>query len=183
MKARRLGALTALFFRSGSLTLGGGSSIQAVLLRELVEQRGWLSAAEFGLIYGLARFTPGTNVLACTAALGWRLGGWAAAVAGVVAVSLPASLLLLAMLDGYERVRALAWVAAAVGGALAAVVALLGVTSAKLVRPYAAQGRWVRIGLLTGGAAVALAAGWLSPLVILVAAVAVGLALDRLGVA
>jgi chromate transport protein ChrA len=66
---------------------------------------------------------------------------------------------------------------------LAAVVALLGVTSAKLVRPYAAQGRWVRIGLLTGGAAVALAAGWLSPLVILVAAVAVGLALDRLGVA
>ena len=75
MKARRLGALTALFFRSGSLTLGGGSSIQAVLLRELVEQRGWLSAAEFGLIYGLARFTPGTNVLACTAALGWRLGG------------------------------------------------------------------------------------------------------------
>jgi hypothetical protein len=30
---------------------------------------------------------------------------------------------------------------------------------------------------------VALAAGWLSPVVILVAAVAVGLALDRLGVA
>ena len=82
MKVRRVGALTALFFRSGSLTLGGGSSIQAVLQREMVERRRWLSEAEFGLIYGLARFTPGTNVLACTAALGWRLGGWAAAVRG-----------------------------------------------------------------------------------------------------
>ncbi len=156
-----------------------GASIQAVLLRELVEQRGWLSAAEFGLIYGLARFTPGTNVLACTAALGWRLRGWAAAVA----VSLPASLLLLAMLDGDERVRASEWVAAAVGGALAAVVAFSGVTSAKLVRPSAAQGRWVRIGLLTGGAAGALAPGWLSPVALLMAAVAVGLELDRSGVA
>ncbi|MCA2963362.1 MAG: chromate transporter [Acidobacteriaceae bacterium] len=72
MKVRRVGALTALFFRSGSLTLGGGSSIQAVLQREMVERRRWLSEAEFGLIYGLARFTPGTNVLACTAARGWR---------------------------------------------------------------------------------------------------------------
>ncbi|MFN7647678.1 MAG: chromate transporter [Acidobacteriota bacterium] len=183
MKVRRVGALTALFFRSGSLTLGGGSSIQAVLQREMVERRRWLSEAEFGLIYGLARFTPGTNVLACTAALGWRLGGWAAAVAGVAAVSVPASLVVVGLVTGYGRVRAVAWVAAAVGGALAAVAALIAVSAAKLVRPYARQGRWVRMGVLTGGAAVALGAGWLSPVAILVVAVGVGLALDRMGVA
>ncbi|MCA2967081.1 MAG: chromate transporter [Acidobacteriaceae bacterium] len=183
MERRRVGAMTVLFLRSGGLTLGGGTSIQAVLQREMVERRGWLSEAEFGLIYGLARFTPGTNVLACTAALGWRLGGWGAAVAGVLAVSVPASLVVLGLVNGYERVRAVAWVAAAVGGALAAVVALIAVSSAKLVRPYAARGRWVRIGVLTGGAAVALGAGWLSPVAILVVAVGVGLALDRMGVA
>jgi chromate transporter len=183
MEAPRLGAITALFFRSGSFTLGGGTTIQAVLHLELVERRRWLSAAEFGLIYGLARFTPGTNILACSAALAWRLGGWAAAVAAVVAVSLPASLLLLAMLDGYERVRALPWVAQAISGALVAVAALIAVSSWKLVQPYVAKRRWVRIGVLTGGAALALGTGALSPIAILAAAIVGGLVLDRMGVA
>jgi chromate transporter len=183
MEAPRLGAITALFFRSGSFTLGGGSTIQAVLHLEVVERRGWLSSAEFGLIYGLARFTPGTNILACSAALAWRLGGWPAAVAAVVAVSLPASLLLLALLDGYERVRALAWVGHAISGALVAVVALIAVSSWKLVQPFAAKRRWVRIGLLTGGATAALASGALSPIAILGVAIVAGLLLDRLGVA
>lgn len=183
MEAPRLGALAALFFRSGSFTLGGGLSIQAVLFLELVERRRWLSSSEFGLIYGLARFTPGTNILACTAALAWRLGGWAAAVAAVVAVSLPASILILALLDGYERVRGNPWFAQAISGALVAVVALIVVSSWKLVAPYAAKKRWVRIGLLTGGAAAALASGLLSPIAILAVAIVCGLLLDRLGVA
>lgn len=181
MEAPRLGAITALFFRSGSFTLGGGTTIQAVLHLELVERRRWLTAAEFGLIYGLARFTPGTNILACSAALAWRLGGWPAAVAAVAVVSLPASLLLLALLDGYDQVRAVPWVSQAISGALVAVVALIAVSSWKLVQPYAVKRRWVRIAVLTGGAAAALATGVLSPIAILGAAIVAGLVLDRLG--
>ena len=81
MDVPRFRDLTAIFFRSGSFTLGGGNPIQAALHLELVERRRWLDSAEFALIYGLARFTPGTNVLACSAALAWRLGGWPAAIA------------------------------------------------------------------------------------------------------
>ena len=145
MEAPRLRALTAIFFRAGSFTMGGGNPIQAVLHLELVEKRRWLDSTEFGLIYGLARFTPGTNVLACSAALAWRLGGWPAAIAAVVVVSLPASLLVLAMLDSYERVRAVPWVSQAIQGALIAVVALIAVSAWKIVKPYAAQRRWLRI--------------------------------------
>ncbi len=183
MEGPRLGAITALFFRSGSFTVGGGTTIQAVLHLELVDRRRWLSSSEFGLVYGLARFTPGTSILACSAALAWRLGGWPAAVAAVVAVSLPASFLILALLDGYERIRALPWVAQAISGALVAVVALIAVSSWRLVQPYASRRRWVRIVLLSGGATAALASGVLSPIAILALAIVVGLVLDRLGVA
>lgn len=182
MEAPRWRELTSIFFRAGSFTLGGGNPIQAALHLELVERRGWLSSAEFGLIYGLARFTPGTNVLACSAALAWRLGGWPAAIGAVVAVSLPASLLVLWMLGSYETIRHVVWVQRAITGALIAVVALIAVSAWKIVRPYAAQRRWVRITVLTGGATLALAGNWLSPISVLVLAVVVGIVLDRLGV-
>ena len=121
MDVPRFRDLTAIFFRSGSFTLGGGNPIQAALHLELVERRRWLDSAEFALIYGLARFTPGTNVLACSAALAWRLGGWPAAIAAVVAVSVPASLLVLLLLTGYEQTRSNHWVGHAISGALVAV--------------------------------------------------------------
>ena len=182
MDVPRFRELTAIFFRSGSFTLGGGNPIQAALHLELVERRRWLDSSEFGLIYGLARFTPGTNVLACSAALAWRLGGWPAAIAAVVAVSVPASILVLLLLSGYQQTRNNPWVAHAISGALVAVVALIAVSAWKIVKPYAAQRRWLRIGILSGGATIALASGWLSPLSILALAVLAGFALDRLGV-
>lgn len=148
----------------------------------MVERRRWLDSAEFGLIYGLARFTPGTNVLACSAALAWRLGGWPAAIAAVVAVSVPASVLVLLLLTGYQQTRNNPWVGHAISGALIAVVALIAVSAWKIVKPYAVQRRWLRIAILSGGATVALANGWLSPISILALAVFAGLALDRLGV-
>lgn len=181
MDVPRFRDLTAIFFRSGSFTLGGGNPIQAALHLELVERRRWLDSAEFALIYGLARFTPGTNVLACSAALAWRLGGWPAAIAAVVAVSVPASLLVLLLLTGYEQTRSNPWVGHAISGALVAVVALIAVSAWKIVKPYAIERRWLRIAILSGGATIALANGWLSPIAILALAVLAGFALDRLG--
>ena len=160
MDVPRFRELTAIFFRSGSFTLGGGNPIQAALHLELVERRRWLDSAEFGLIYGLARFTPGTNV----------------------AVSVPASVLVLLLLTGYQQTRNNPWVGHAISGALIAVVALIAVSAWKIVKPYAVQRRWLRIAILSGGATVALANGWLSPISILALAVFAGLALDRLGV-
>ncbi len=182
MDVPRFRELTAIFFRSGSFTLGGGNPIQAALHLELVERRRWLDSAEFGLIYGLARFTPGTNVLACSASLAWCLGGWPAAIAAVVAVSVPASVLVLLLLTGYESTRDNPWVGRAISGALIAVVALIAVSSWKIVKPYAVQRRWLRIAILTGGTTVALASGWLSPITILGLAVLAGFTLDRMGV-
>src|SRR5579872_3489231 len=59
-----------IFLRVGNLTFGGGDPTMAALQSELVHTRGWLTAEQYALIYGLARITPGTNLLAFSAASG-----------------------------------------------------------------------------------------------------------------
>src|SRR5678815_5612358 len=53
-----------LLLRVANLTFGGGDPTMAALHRELVVKRGWLPPDRYGLIYSLARATPGTNLLA-----------------------------------------------------------------------------------------------------------------------
>lgn len=61
------GAITDVFACYGNFTLGGGSATVAVIHREIVGKRAWVTPDDFGLCFALARLTPGTNVLAfCT---------------------------------------------------------------------------------------------------------------------
>ena len=71
----------------------------AALQREF-DRRGWIDADQFAIAFGLARITPGTNIVAFCAATGWYLGGIAGAMVAVltagglpVSTGLPAVLL------------------------------------------------------------------------------------------
>src|SRR5438309_8949921 len=59
-----LARLTAVFFRIGNTTFGGGDPTVAALRRELIDRKGWLTDNDYAIAYALARVTPGTNVLA-----------------------------------------------------------------------------------------------------------------------
>ena len=50
------------------------------LLRRTLGARGWLTDEGHALLVAVSRFTPGTNILAYCAALGWQLGrlAWSA---------------------------------------------------------------------------------------------------------
>ena len=74
------GRMTALFLRVGNLTFGGGDPTMSALYAELVTNRRWMSNETYGLIYALARITPGTNMLAFCAAAGPCRGSCRAAV-------------------------------------------------------------------------------------------------------
>ena len=56
----------------------------AALQSELVTRHGWLSREKYGLVYGLARITPGTNILAFCAGTAWELKGWPGAILATV---------------------------------------------------------------------------------------------------
>ena len=74
MARPRLTAVTRLFARVGVTVFGGGDPTIAILQREFY-RREWLSPEKFAIAFGLARLTPGTNVLAFCAAAGWYILG------------------------------------------------------------------------------------------------------------
>lgn len=117
----------AAFYRAGSLVFGGGH-VMLPLLRAEVVPTGWVSDADFLAGYGAAQAVPGP-LFTFAAYLGvvmkGPLGGWAGGLLYLVALFLPAFLLIVGVLPFWEQVRRHKAVAAAFNGVNAAVVGLL----------------------------------------------------------
>ncbi len=157
------------FYRSGSLVFGGGHVVLPLLRAEVVP-RGWLSDDQFLAGYGAAQALPGP-LFAFSAYLGaairpgsgsWLLGLWC-----LLAIFLPAWLLIGGVLPFWHRLRAKRWAQAALAGANAAVV---GVLLAALYSPVLTESvrapRDVAVALLAFG----LLAYWKAPPWLVVAA-------------
>jgi len=115
------------FYRSGSLVFGGGHVVLPLLRAEVVP-RGWLTNDQFLAGYGAAQALPGP-LFAFSAYLGaamhpgpasWVNGFWC-----LLAIFLPAWLLIGGALPFWHRLRAKRWAQAALAGANATVVGVL----------------------------------------------------------
>ena len=143
------------------------------LLRRSFEMRKWVDAPTHALFVAVSRLTPGTNILAYCAAVGWRLHGWPGTVAALAAASVPASLVIFALaatlvrLDRYPAVR----VALSLGTLVAAVLVLSSAWN--LLKPYLRAGRW-RFTLLISAVAGGLYLADLTPVRILLVSALVG---------
>jgi chromate transporter len=101
-----------------------------------MRKHAWLPREDFGLLYGIARLTPGTNVLAFIAAMGARIKGWKGGIAAVIAASLPSAVFIWLMTVFFNTWKDNRWVGAALAGALAAVVALILHSAWQLLQPF-----------------------------------------------
>ncbi|MBX3225614.1 MAG: chromate efflux transporter [Labilithrix sp.] len=115
------------FYRSGALVFGGGHVVLPLLRAEIVP-RGWLTDDQFLAGYGAAQALPGP-MFAFSAYLGaamrpgpasWLYGLWC-----LLAIFLPAWLLIGGALPFWHQLRAKRWAQAALAGANAAVVGVL----------------------------------------------------------
>ena len=174
MAAITLRELTGIFLRAGNLTFGGGSPTVAVLYQALVERRGAITEGEYGIAFALARITPGTNVLAFSAATGFMMGRWAGAVCAVVSASLPGAFLVLGLTRIAENGERFPLLDASIQAVIAAVIGLIGATVVQLAKPSWKSGRRVLAVVLIGGSAAI--AHWLRvpPVVIIGAAAVLG---------
>jgi chromate transporter len=121
-------ALFDAFYRSGALVFGGGHVVLP-LLRSAVVAPGWVPDSAFLAGYGAAQVLPGP-LFAFAAYLGAVAsappGGVVGAVVALLAIFLPGMLCLLGTLPFWRALRADPGARAAMLGANAAVVGLLG---------------------------------------------------------
>ncbi|KEP74176.1 chromate transporter [Microbacterium sp. SUBG005] len=121
-------SLVDTFFRSGALVFGGGHVVLP-LLQAGVVQTGWVSPESFLAGYGAAQAVPGplfTFAAYLGAVSDVGPGGVAGAAIALVAIFLPGFLVLVGVLPFWDAVRRRPLVRAAMRGANAAVVGILG---------------------------------------------------------
>ena len=111
------------FYRSGSLVFGGGHVVLPLLQREVVPT-GWVTGEDFLAGYGAAQAVPGP-LFTFAGYLGAMSGGISGAILAIIAIFLPAFLLVAGVLPFWNGLRKNPKVQGALTGVNAAVVGIL----------------------------------------------------------
>lgn len=169
----RLAPLSSLFARVGISVFGGGDPTIAILQREFY-RREWLSPEKFAIAFGLARLTPGTNVLAFCAAAAWYILGLSGALAAVFAITIPPSVLVVWLTRAYDLTVHHPLALSIANALLAAAVGTMIGAALLLVRSQSKRGRWLRPIAISGGAFLLATLAKLTPLQVIGIAAAAG---------
>jgi len=115
-----------VFVKVGLLAFGGAAGQIAMMRREVVERRRWLSDQDFLDLFGIMNLIPGPSSTETVIALGYWRAGWPALLFGGGLFILPAMLTILALAWVYVRFGALPavqWVLYGVNPIVIAIVA------------------------------------------------------------
>jgi chromate transporter len=145
--------LFAGFFSIGICGFGG---VLPWARRMIVEQRGWLTAAEFTDLLALCQFLPGPNVINLSVALGSRFHGARGALAAFFGLMSAPMVIILLLGMVYERYSGLPGVRPMFAGLAAVASGLVLSTALKIAAPLRhktldvlmAVGSWAAIVLL-----------------------------------
>ena len=110
---RRLVELALLFLRIGVTAFGGPAAHIAVMDREIVQRRKWLSKEEFVDLLGMTNLIPGPNSTELAIHIGHRRAGGLGLVVAGLAFILPAALIVGVLAAAYVQFGRLPNVAAA----------------------------------------------------------------------
>lgn len=165
--------LVWIFLRYANFTFGGGTATTVVIDEEIVERKKLVSRDTTRLCYALARLTPGTNVLAYCAGIGWKMRGFSGALSALIAASVPCSLFAVLVTVLYEVLIKRPMVMIAMQGAIAAAIAVIFATGWTIIRPLRQSVSKTRLVVLTSAAFVTSMLG-VPPIQILLGAAILG---------
>jgi chromate transporter len=122
---------------AGFLSVGvyGFGGVLPWARRMIVEQRKWLSPADFNDMLALCQFLPGPNIINLSAALGFRYYGWAGAVTCFTGLMFAPMVIIIILGMGYARFGGHPFVQHALSGLAAAASAFVIATSLKIASP------------------------------------------------
>jgi chromate transporter len=131
------------FLSLSLLAVGGAITTAPDMQRFVVQDRGWLTDAQFTASVALAQAAPGPNVL-FVAVIGFNIGGLLGVLATLVGTLLPSTLLALTASRWGERNRESLALRAFTTGLAPLTIGLLVSTSWILLQPMRAH--WVSAG-------------------------------------
>jgi chromate transporter len=167
--------LTWIIARDVNRTLGGGLASMELLRRTFIANGSMNDADNAGLV-AVSRLTPGTNVLAYCAGLGWALQRWPGALLALVASSLPAGVVVCALTAALVRVHdyPVVRMILAIGVLVATLLVLSSATS--LLAPYSKRPALMRASIVAIVAGLMIVAG-VTPVRILLLSAMLGAAI------
>lgn len=127
-------AMARYFLRLGATGFGGPAALIAAMHRDLVEERAWISEAEYREGVALAQLSPGPLAAQVCFYLGYLRGGVVGAALSGLAFVAPSFVMVVALGWAYVRFGGLPWMQAVFYGVGAAVIGLLARSTCGLSR-------------------------------------------------
>ena len=161
------------FFKIGLFTFGGGYAMVPIIQREVIDRRGWIDREEFIELLTLAQSAPGPIALNTSVFVGYKMRGYAGALAALLGVVVPAFTVILIVAIYFAQFRENIYVNAAFKGMRPAVVALI---VAPVISLSKGMGAWKY--LIAALTAAVVWYGGLSPIWLIVVAAVAGVLIE-----
>lgn len=131
-----LWSLFLITFKLGAITFGGGYVMVPLFVGEFVQKRDWLKQEDMMNMVALSQSVPGAIAINCSVLVGYRLRKVKGAIVTVLGSMLPSLITLTIVTFIYQEFRDNVYVAAALRGVRAAVVALLVSAFWSFTKPF-----------------------------------------------
>lgn len=127
-----LSVLTLYFLRLGAAGFGGPIALVGYMHRDLVEERHWISEAEYQEGLTLAQVAPGPLAAQLGFYMGYVHHGWLGSALIGLAFVLPSFLIVVALGWAYSLYGGLSWMQSVFYGVGAAVIGVIAISAYKL---------------------------------------------------
>jgi chromate transporter len=124
---------TDLFVSFTLLALQGFGGVLAVVQRDLVEKKRWMTQEQFLDDWAVAQIMPGPNVVNLSLMIGGRYFGWRGALAAVAGMLAAPLLVVLMLVVAFGSVSEQAWAQGALRGMGAVSAGLIAAVGLKLI--------------------------------------------------
>jgi chromate transporter len=144
--SQTLVALAIIFTELSLLAFGGGNTVLPEMQRQVVDVHGWVSAADFGALFALARAAPGPNMM-IVPLLGWHIAGWPGMLVASLAKFGPSSVITMVVLHLWQRFKDHPWRRHIQAGLVPVTVGLVAASAWMLVEGTASTPLLVAVAL------------------------------------
>lgn len=138
-----------MFLKLGLFTFGGGYAMIAIIQRDLVEKKNWLTEEELADMLIVSESTPGPIIINTATYVGYKIWGVAGGIVATIGSVIPPLVvisLLYSVLDVFSTNK---WVNAAFRGVHCAVVVLLVNAIVTIVKPMKKTVLTIGIGVVS----------------------------------